>query len=232
MAGWPDAEQSNVAVSGWQIMEEADKTPFRPYPVPVALAAVRLVAPLADPATGEVRDTIVNALRVERKTFHQGIGIPERRFVAGVRPLLQIPFPPRDEYGFDDAPVDTLRLEVENRSWTPTLSVPPMPPAVIDELRNKYSALRSRHDDAWVAAKDAEHFARLQRRARTMQNMISPLEELAAKKQAEKSAKGEPALDDDTLAAIGQVMARNLSLGPKAAGTSAVSGVEMESSTA
>ena len=55
---------------------------------------------------------------------------------------------------FQDEEVDTLRFEVEEATWTPTLLRAPMPASVIDELRGKYSQFRTRHDPAYQAALD------------------------------------------------------------------------------
>ena len=41
---------------------------------------------------------------------------------------------------------DTLRIDVDTQTWTPTLLRAPLPGTVIDELRGKYSVFRTRHD--------------------------------------------------------------------------------------
>lgn len=52
--------------------------------------------------------------------------------------------------------IDTLRYEVEARSWTPALLSAPMPTPVIDELRNRYSKFRTWHEPEYIARIDRE----------------------------------------------------------------------------
>ena len=55
-----------------------------------------------------------------------------------------------------DEQMDTDRKDLNDTSFEPFLFEPPMPPSVIDELRNKYSKFRVRHDPEWVAKKVRE----------------------------------------------------------------------------
>lgn len=81
---------------------------------------------------------------------------------------VRIPWPAVDEPEYKDEDVDTLRIQVEDKSFLPTLLRPPMPPSVIDELRNKFSKFRDRHDDDYIAKKikEDEEVAHLSERAR------------------------------------------------------------------
>lgn len=47
-------------------------------------------------------------------------------------------------------PDDTPRYDVDARTWTPTLLRAPLPFSVVDELRGKYSAFRTRHTREFV----------------------------------------------------------------------------------
>lgn len=51
---------------------------------------------------------------------------------------------------FEVLPSNTTKEDVEARTWHPSLNQLPMPPTLIDELRNKYSASRTRHDDEYL----------------------------------------------------------------------------------
>lgn len=181
-------------------------------PIPIPLGEVRLVAPITDTDSGSTQDAIIESMSVKPARWVNGVKIPGQRFVATPSGRLEIPYPEEQEAEKSEYDLDTLRIEVEERSWTPTLSVPPMPPSIIDELRNKYSKFRTHHDDDWVEAKDAE-LLRKQLRLGGMQNkMVSPLEERRRVKEAEKMASGDEGLEDAVLEGIGRVMARNLRL--------------------
>lgn len=69
---------------------------------------------------------------------------------------LRIPWPQEKEPEYNDEPMDTLRIDSEEQSFLPTLLRPPMPMGIIDELRNKYSKYRDRHDDEWLEKKTLE----------------------------------------------------------------------------
>lgn len=101
---------------------------------------------------------------------------------------------------------DTFRINVDERTDRPYLLQPPMPPSVIDELRNKYSVFRDRHDDWYEASKIAED--RAQEQKKLLARMVStPMMELREKKRQEKLT-NESDLSEDQLAKIGQVMAK------------------------
>lgn len=81
-----------------------------------------------------------------------------------------------------------------------------MPPTVIDELRNKYSVHRDRHEDWYEAAKVAEDAARSHKKK--LAAMVStPLMELRELKKQEKLDK-DAELTDEQLATIGRVIAQ------------------------
>lgn len=181
----------------------------------VPFQAIRLVHPLKDPATGKARDVVINEL-VARNYYKDKVTGRESwsRVVPGLN--IEIPWPKAFEEAqrqdmegtFDDHACDTLRIDVEERSFVPTLLRPPMPAEVIDELRNRYSKFRTRHEPAYIAKKEAEELEKAARR-KTLKTMRTPLQELNAKIKEEKRARGQPELSEDMLAKIGEVMARN-----------------------
>jgi len=168
------------------------------YEKGVHITKVRLVYPLPDPVTGIPRDVIIDRLEAYK------VGGERRRRIPGTN--IDIPKPPRSD---DEDPIDndsdTLRIHVDVETWVPTLFSPPMPPSVIDELRNKYGKFRTRHDKAYVDKKLAEDEAE-QMRKESVKLMRTPRMEAADKRVREKK-KPEP-LGEETLAGIGEMIAR------------------------
>src|SRR5262249_48234034 len=57
----------------------------------------------------------------------------------------------KEDYSNEPAgPDDTLRITTEEVTFLPTLIQMPTPASVIDELRNKYSKFRIRHDEEYI----------------------------------------------------------------------------------
>jgi large subunit ribosomal protein L24 len=103
---------------------------------------------------------------------------------------------------------DTLRITVEERTFVPTLLIPPFPETVIDELRGKYSKFRTRHDEDYVERK-MEEDEEAEARKNLAVKMRTPLQEFHIKQKEEKEKRGEPQLTEDMLARIGEVIAAN-----------------------
>ncbi|KAK4102659.1 hypothetical protein N658DRAFT_515309 [Parathielavia hyrcaniae] len=175
----------------------------------IPISAIRLVHPLTDPVTGVTRDVIIRELkpvgithdRPTRKVFFG-------RMVPG--PNVRIPWPKRAPREWPDHPVDTLRLEVEERTFVPTLLRPPVPEKVLDELRNKYSKFRTRHTPEYVAeveARETEKKAR-QKGARAGE-MLLPVQEYNRKMREVRRQRGQPVLSEEMLERIGDVIASN-----------------------
>ena len=190
----------DIAVPEYVLLKDPDKTPYRPFSAPIPLSDVRLVAPLPHPETGVVRDVVIKELQT----------VPQGRIIAGVVPEIRIPYPERKPVEFEDNNIDTLRIEVETKTWVPTLHDPPMPPSIIDELRNKYSKFRTRHDDEYIAKKQEEDYMADVIKTASSRRMITPLKELHRKERMEKKARGKPELSDEMMAKIGEVMAKNM----------------------
>ena len=189
-----------------------EKRPIQTTEASIQLSDVRLVYPLLNSETGIRRDVIINEL--EKKSVPK---IPgrfygprvEKRYIAGLEPQEFIPFPEVPKTEEKDHDIDTLRIEVDERTWIPTLLGPPMPETVIDELRNKYSVFRDRHDDEFIQKKEQGQ-ARLEAwKKRKAEMMLTPLQEFHRKQRAEKRKLGWAPLDQETMERIGQVMARN-----------------------
>lgn len=175
------------------LVNEVDKRPIRSMEAPVPVSAVRLVYPFPHPETGIVRDVIIKNIIADSNVRHiPGLG-------------AKIPWPAKEPEQHEDHDDDTLRMEVEAQTWVPTLLRPPMPSSVIDELRNKYSVFRNRHDEEYIAKKKAED-AETQRRKSMGAVMRTPIKQLNRQERAEKKARGKPELSEDMLARIGEVM--------------------------
>ncbi|KAL8831687.1 MAG: hypothetical protein Q9170_005183 [Blastenia crenularia] len=176
----------------------------------INLSSVRLVIPLPDPATGITRDVIVNDLTLNPtgQRYISNYMSPETG-----KPHY-IPWPPKEKPEFKDNDDDTLRIEVEQVSWVPTLLRAPMPSGVIDELRNKYSKFRTRHEDSYVEMKerkDEESRSRkeeLQWGGGTPREMLTPVQELNRQRRMERRGLEEEKLTEEVLAGIGELMVK------------------------
>ncbi|TLD21106.1 hypothetical protein PspLS_09040 [Pyricularia sp. CBS 133598] len=185
----------------------AQGQPVIAMPSAMPVSAVRLVHPIPDPKTGEIKDVIIKNL-VAGGFYHDR---PTRksswyRMVPGLN--MKIPWPKKPPTAREDHPADTLRIDVENKTWVPTLTVPPMPESVIDELRGKYSRFRTRHTEEYLAKKQAEIDAK-KARNKMGESMLTPLQEYNKKQREIRAAQPAPELTDEMLAKIGEIMARN-----------------------
>ena len=110
-------------------------------------------------------------------------------------------------------------MEVKN--FVPTLLTPPMPGSVIDELRNKYSVFRTRHDPEYIAAKMKEDEEK-EAAKKLSEQMRTPLKEVNRKERKLRKAKGKGKLTREMLEKIGQVIAKKRQIALDAAGMSKV----------
>jgi large subunit ribosomal protein L24 len=211
----------DVAVPQWMInAEDTDKRPVRTIEQPVLLNSVRLVFPLTDPETGVTRDVIVKKLVNGKMWFDRHTGKQKwSRIIPGLN--IKVPWPKVDAKEHKDFPVDTLRLDVESKTFVPTLLRPPMPNSVIDELRNKYSIFRTRHDPEYIAAKIAEDQEK-EAKKKLAEEMRTPLKEINRKERKLRKTKGKGKLTKEMLEKIGQVIAKKRQLALDVAGMSKV----------
>ena len=78
------------------------------------------------------------------------------RYVSGLD--ISIPWPQETEPHVEPSELDTRATAVSDVSWVPSLDHAPFPPSVLDELRNKYSRFRTRHDPEYVKEKVLEEY--------------------------------------------------------------------------
>lgn len=197
--------QVNARIPDFMVTENT--TPVQQVKSVVPVSAVRLVHPITDPETGVTRDAIIRELKPIGITHDR----PTRkvvwaRFVPGLN--LRIPWPKVPPKTYEDHPVDTLRLEVEERTFVPTLLRPPMPEAVIDELRNKYSKFRTRHTPEYITKIEVEEAEKKARR-QSGETMLLPVQEYNRKMRELRRERGKPELTTEMLEKIGEVIAKN-----------------------
>jgi large subunit ribosomal protein L24 len=188
------------------LANEVDKRPVRSVEMPLPVSSVNLVHALTDPETGVTRDVVVKKIVNGRIWFDKYTGVQRwTRFIPGLN--IRIPWPKREPKEYKVYEVDTLRPSVETRTWVPTLLTPPMPATVIDELRNKYSVFRHRHDEEYVAKKMAEDEEKAKKKS-MVEMMRTPLKEANRRARKERKRMGEGNLTREMLTIIGEVMSR------------------------
>lgn len=209
----------DIAVPSYMIAaEEQDKRPVRSVEQPISLKLVRLVHPLVDPETGVVRDVIVKKLVGKGFWFEQKTGRRSwRRVIPGLD--ISIPWPKAEPKKREDYENDTLRMDVEMKTFVPSLLSPPFPGSVVDELRNRYSIFRTRHEPEYLERKEKEEQEKGERK-KLAKKMRTPLNEANRKARKERKKLGKGTLTPDMLEKIGQVIASKRTLALDAAGVS------------
>lgn len=187
--------------------------PSRSQAMPISISSIRLVYPLPDPKTGVVRDVIINQLKAVSPNMHSPNMSLDRwqhgkkwdRVVPGLNTV--IPWPEVEVPEYEAKKADTVREQVEERTFYYSLLGPPMPDQVLDELRNKYSRFRTRHEKWYVEQKEAEAEAKRRRTQLQAASMQTPLDEFHEKQRQLRAAEPEPVLSEDLLEKIGEFMA-------------------------
>ena len=94
-----------------------------------------------------------------------------------------------------------------------------MPSSVIDELRNRYSIFRTRHEPEYIEKKQLEEEEKLERK-KLAKKMRTPLNEANRKARKERKKLGKGKLTPEMLEKIGQVIAGKRNLVMDAVGVS------------
>lgn len=212
--------------------QDMDKSPTRAMEKPVPLTSIRLVHPMQlNPNTG-IQDVIIKKLiRVKPVTpllDRNGAPLLNTKGKVKTRPLftypideetgkpifqrhvdgfpdLIIPFPKPEPEIREDTIADTLRVDVEARTFVPTLFRPPIPTSVIDELRNKFSVFRTRHDPEYIEAK-MEEDRQVQEKKQQIKLMRTPTQEVNRLERKLRRKKGKGVLTEEMLERIGKMM--------------------------
>lgn len=199
-------EMVDVAVPQWMQEEENMTSHVQSVPYKMPLENVRLVFALPDPKTGVPRDVIIDRVvpvnrkwNKETREFSDG-----DRLIPGTNTL--VPWPELEKPEHEDNDIDTLRITVEEQTFRPYLLSPPMPESVIDELRNKYSKFRTRHDWAFQRERELEAL-KVEKRKELGDKMRTPKQQMRDLKVQEGVAARERELSEAQLAKIGEVIA-------------------------
>lgn len=201
---------------------DGDKRPYRPYPLPYNLDDVCLVVPLEDPAIGITKDVVVKHVHGGGPFLERAYGTTtpkHTRYISGMD--VEIPWPEPEAPEFKDEVSDTLRIDVEDRTFLPALQAYPMPPSVMDELRNKYSKFRTRHDPDYVAYQEQKEAKRQWHGSRTLFTpktdlLVQRAEEKAKKLEEMKDESGDYVLSDQTADFIERYMRQQAKIKAKA----------------
>ncbi|KAI9054195.1 hypothetical protein LZ554_001366 [Drepanopeziza brunnea f. sp. 'monogermtubi'] len=215
----------DISVPSYMVPEEApDKRLIRTIEQPISLKSVRLVHPLPDPETGVVRDVII------KKLVSKYCSIPNQRKGYWIRIIpglnIKVPFPKTAPKEHVDCEGDTLPQDVDAKTFVPSLLTPPMPGSVIDELRNKYSVFRTRHEPEYIARKEREEEEK-EARKKLVKKMRTPLNEANRKARKERKKLGKGTLTPEMLEKIGQVIASKRNLALEGAGMEKVDATPM-----
>ncbi|OJJ47480.1 hypothetical protein ASPZODRAFT_130970 [Penicilliopsis zonata CBS 506.65] len=179
-----DLNKSDVHFPEWLNEQYGNKQPVNSLELPMSIDHVKLVVTLDDPVTGTTRDMLVQHVYGGEPFLEREYGATtpkHTRYISGEN--IEIPWPRTEPPALKDEEWDTLRMEVETPTWLPSLEYAPFPPSVLDELRNKFSKYRVRHDPEWVREKKMEDYKKeyLQQQA-----LLTPKGELMAMIRAKK----------------------------------------------
>ncbi|KAL2223339.1 KOW motif domain protein [Thermoascus aurantiacus ATCC 26904] len=205
----------DVQVPDWLSAQYGSKQPFHSVEAPIPMDDVRLVVALDDPATGQIREVLVKHVCGGEPILEREYGSTtprHTRYIAGEN--IEIPWPKERPVQHKDEDWDTLRMEVETPTWMPSLLHPPFPPSVIDELRNKYSKYRTRHDPEFVEQKKLEDLKQEYLQSRTLLTPMGEFREMMRKKKEAKTrakldANGNVIMDEETKNFIERFMRQN-----------------------
>ncbi|KPM45763.1 hypothetical protein AK830_g748 [Neonectria ditissima] len=199
----------------------------RSQPMPISIGSIRLVYPITNPETGVTKDTVINQLKGVPPNMQSPNMTLERwengkkwdRVVPGINVVIPWPEVQAPEYSTQSG--DTVREQVEDRTFYYNLLSPPMPEQVLDELRNKYSKFRTRHEGWYVQKREAEEAAKKARQDSVL-SMQTPLQEFHAMRREIRAAAGEPELTDEMLEKLGAIIAQKKEAALKDAGVTEV----------
>lgn len=207
--------QADVNVPEWSKASLGIKSDILPQSMPVPIDDIRHVIALEDPETKVTQDHIIEHAYAgppyfERPSWSK---LPRfSRYVSGLN--LEIPWPTEDPPQLKDGEWDTLRYEVDEVTWSPSLDNPPFPSTVLDELRNKYSRFRKRHDPEYVRAKVIEEYRQEYLESQSLLTPFGQFRQMMAAKSAENKkskldADGNMIMDEQTASFIARYMDAN-----------------------
>ncbi|ORY12256.1 hypothetical protein BCR34DRAFT_564113 [Clohesyomyces aquaticus] len=203
--------------------------------LPYVFSDLRLVMRWEDPRDGREKDVIVDD--IEFKPVREGDGSGRspvnpwtlkptyHRYVAGTNIMIEMSeddLKTEKDPGYrshdDDTKSDIIESE-QHHTFTYPLVRLPMPPSVIDELRNPYAKTRTRHDEEWLRQHEIREQQKVEKE-KTPEYMKTPtqvLRELQAQKRAqEKEAKKQEQmmLAEHLTRKIGEMVLKNAPKAP------------------
>jgi large subunit ribosomal protein L24 len=119
---------------------------------------------------------------------------------------LHIPWPEKSPEEHKDYDADSLRINVDAKTWVPLLLSAPLPRGVIDELRNKYSKFRTRHDEDYLEKKRAQDAQEEWLKRVHAAMMVTPRKPNLPKPAVPHRQRSPPVLTDEVAVAIGKAM--------------------------
>ena len=176
------------------------EVPYRAFPQPIPVRDVRLVVPLRDDTTGEIKDTVVRHLRGGEPFFEPAYGsnMPKHtRYIAGLD--IIVPWPESEMIDRKAETADTLRIDVDDVTFSSSLHYVPMPVSLIDELRNKYSKTRLTHTQEYVQQKMKEG---AEDQWKSRRRMLLPQQEYWELQTKQKEGQGKRRVTKKTLELI------------------------------
>ncbi|KAJ5894339.1 hypothetical protein N7495_006030 [Penicillium taxi] len=190
-----DLNMSDVVLPEWAKLSLGAQGDTIAQPMPVPIDNIRLVPALMDPVTGVTRDKIIQHIyagkpKINRQNWSK---LPRyTRYVGGSD--IQIPWPTESAPAEEDLDSDTRGIEVDDITWVPSMQEPPFPSTVIDELRNKYSRFRTRHEPEYVRQKVLEEY---RQEYLASQRLLTPRGEKIASQAIQGAAVKKARLDED-----------------------------------
>jgi large subunit ribosomal protein L24 len=184
------------------------KEKFVSNELPIPIDDIRLVVKMQDDRTGAISDVIVKHLRGGKPYTERphGSTLPSHtRYIVGLE--MEIPWPEDELNEFSAEPSDTLRQQVEEATYIPTLIDNAIPEGVEDELRGKFTRGRGRHDFEWMRKKLEEDARATWEKSR---KLLTPGEEYQEMVMKKKRAEGPPVVSEETLDIIRKMQAASL----------------------
>ncbi|KAJ5785657.1 uncharacterized protein N7503_010869 [Penicillium pulvis] len=146
------------------------------------------------------------------------------RYIAGLD--IEIPWPAEEPPHAEVAECDTRGNEVADVSWVPSMDESPFPSSVIDELRNKYSRFRTRHDPEYVKEKVMEEYRQEYLKSQSLltpkgEKKLATANASMASKLAKLDANGNVVMDKETNDFISRFMGMNATKSSKSTNSQA-----------
>ncbi|KAJ5367378.1 hypothetical protein N7541_001319 [Penicillium brevicompactum] len=212
-----DVNMRDVIIPEWAKDRMANSNiDTQPQSFPVSFDDIRHIIKLEDTETGEMQQVMVKHAYAAGPYHERSPESKNPRYTRYVSGLdIEIPWPVEEEPTIADGDMDTSRMEVEASTFVASLAEPPMPSTVIDELRNKYSKFRTRHDPEYLREKMTEDYQKQYRETVSLSTPKTEFIKLRAAKALEKrnarlDADGNAQLSKETKSFIDQYLHKDM----------------------